>query len=101
MKVKLCLGLILSVVATTCLCRPMAGTSGAPQRLPPLLLRRDWPQFLSQEQKHLISHFLPHIPAELRDSKGYSLGDKELEALHEHFYPDWLDFGRRSAEDAA
>lgn len=28
-------------------------------------------------------------------------GDKGAEALHEHFYPDWMDFGRRSAEDSA
>lgn len=28
-------------------------------------------------------------------------GDEGAEALHDHFYPDWMDFGRRSSEDPA
>lgn len=64
MKVKVCIGLILAIVATTCLCRPAAeapGSAGDPRRLPASLVRRDWPESLTQEQKHLISQFLPHI----------------------------------------
>ncbi|KAM6238629.1 gastrin [Porphyrio hochstetteri] len=97
MKVKLCFGLVLAVAVTTCLCRPAAEAPGDPRRLPASLVRRDWPE--SQEQKHLMSQFLPHIFTELSDHKGYVHG--ESEALHDHYYPDWMDFGRRSAEDAA
>ncbi|NWR63330.1 ANTR protein, partial [Bucorvus abyssinicus] len=103
MKVKACIGLILTVTVTVCLCRPMAETlddAGDLRQLPARLARRDWPESLSQEQKHLISQFLPHIfSAELSDRKGYVHGDKGMEALHDHYYPDWMDFGRRSAED--
>ncbi|KAK2536179.1 gastrin/cholecystokinin-like peptide [Columba guinea] len=85
MKVKVCTILILAIMTTGALCRP-----------PTSLIRRDWPESLSQEQQHLISRFLPHIFTEL----GHVHGDKETEALHDHFYPDWMDFGRRSAEDS-
>ncbi|XP_009992508.1 PREDICTED: gastrin/cholecystokinin-like peptide, partial [Chaetura pelagica] len=86
------------------LCRPAAeapGAAGDPHHPPTSLVRRDWPESLSQEQKHLISQFLPHIFTELSDPKGYVQGDQGMEALHDHYYPDWMDFGRRSAEDAA
>ncbi|XP_074783214.1 gastrin/cholecystokinin-like peptide [Athene noctua] len=101
MKVKAAIGLVLAVVATVGLCRPAAeapGAAGAPRQPPPSLVRRDWPQALSQEQKDLISRVLPHILTELSDRKGYLHGDEE--ALHDHYYPDWMDFGRRSAEGA-
>lgn len=64
MKVKVCIGLVLAIVASACLCRPAAeapGAVGDPRRLPASLVRRDWPESLSQEQKHLISQFLPHV----------------------------------------
>ncbi|NXS67370.1 ANTR protein, partial [Pandion haliaetus] len=73
---------------------------GDPRQPPPSLVRRDWPEALSQEQKHLISRFLPHIFAELSDRKDYMHGDEGMTALHDHYYPDWMDFGRRSAEEA-
>ncbi|NXS61373.1 ANTR protein, partial [Brachypteracias leptosomus] len=104
MKVTMCIGLILAMLASTCLCRPAVEAPGAarsPPQLPPSLVRRDWPESMSQEQKHLISQFLPHIFAELSDHKGYMQGDQGTEALHDHYYPDWMDFGRRSAEDSA
>ncbi|NXK14264.1 ANTR protein, partial [Herpetotheres cachinnans] len=98
------IGLMLTIMVTACLCRPAAeapGTARDPHRLPASLVRRDWPESLSQEEKHLISQFLPHIfTAELSDRKGYIHGDKGMEALHDHYYPDWMDFGRRSAEDS-
>ncbi|KAM9255090.1 gastrin/cholecystokinin-like peptide [Cariama cristata] len=103
MKVKVCIGLILAIVVTTCLGRPAVETPGAagdPRQLRASLVRRDWPESLSQEQKHLISRFLPHIFSELSDRKGYVHGDEGMEALHDHYYPDWMDFGRRSAEDS-
>ncbi|NXL46405.1 ANTR protein, partial [Podilymbus podiceps] len=105
MKVKVCISLVLAMVATTCLCRPaveVPGAAGSPRQLPARLVRRDWPESLSQEQKHLISRFLPHVFTELSNRKGFSVpGDEGTEALYDHYYPDWMDFGRRSAEDSA
>ncbi|NXH12572.1 ANTR protein, partial [Bucco capensis] len=98
MKVQVCLGLLLSVAVPSCLCRAAAavpGAAGDARQLPASLVRRDWPQALSQEQKHLISQFLPHFFTELSVP-----GDKGMEALHDHYYPDWMDFGRRSTEDS-
>ncbi|NXG74874.1 ANTR protein, partial [Baryphthengus martii] len=103
MKMKMCIGLVLAMVVTACQGRPAAEAPGAarnPPQLPASLVRRDWPQSLSQEQKHLLSQFLPHIfTAELSERKGYR--DEGLEALHDHYYPDWMDFGRRSTEHVA
>ncbi|XP_065605255.1 gastrin/cholecystokinin-like peptide [Cyrtonyx montezumae] len=101
MKTKVCFGLILSVAVTACLCRPAAKAPGSSHRPPPSLARRDWPELPSQEQQHLISRFLPHVFAELSDRKGFVQGNGGAEALQDHFYPDWMDFGRRSTEDAA
>ncbi|XP_040473325.1 gastrin/cholecystokinin-like peptide [Falco naumanni] len=97
-----CISLTLTIAVTACLCRPAAeapGTARDPHQPPASLIRRDWPESLSQEQKHLVQ-FLPHIFTELSDHKGYVHGDKGTEALHDHYYPDWMDFGRRSAEDS-
>ncbi|NXG05942.1 ANTR protein, partial [Sakesphorus luctuosus] len=104
MKVTLCFGLILTLSVASCLCRPAAeapGAIGDPHQRPPSLVRRDWPEYLSQEQQHLLSQFLPHVLTELNNHKGFVHEDEGLEALHEHYYPDWMDFGRRSAEDVA
>ncbi|NWR49923.1 ANTR protein, partial [Regulus satrapa] len=102
MKVTLCLGLILAL-AVTCLCRPAAppAAPGDPHQDPPSLVRRDWPEYLSQEQQHLLSQFLPHVLAEMNKHKAFVHEDEGREALHDHYYPDWMDFGRRSAEDEA
>ncbi|XP_074972941.1 gastrin/cholecystokinin-like peptide [Phalacrocorax aristotelis] len=104
MKAMVYIGLLLAIAATACLSQPVAeapGPAGDPHHLPASLVRRDWPESLSQEQKHLISRFLPHIFTELSNRKGYVHGDEGTEALHDHYYPDWMDFGRRSAENLA
>uniref|UniRef100_U3JC16 Gastrin/cholecystokinin peptide hormone domain-containing protein n=2 Tax=Ficedula albicollis TaxID=59894 RepID=U3JC16_FICAL len=104
MKVTLCLSLILALAVAACLSRPAApGAVGDPQQHqhPPNLVRRDWPQYLSQEQQHLLSQFLPHVLTELNKHKAFVHEDEGMEALHDHYYPDWMDFGRRSAEDDA
>ncbi|NWV02380.1 ANTR protein, partial [Ptilonorhynchus violaceus] len=100
MKVTLCFGLILVITVTACLCRPAAeapSAMGDPHKLPPSVVRRDWPE----EQQHILSQFLPHILTELNDHKAFVHEDKGMEAFHDHYYPDWMDFGRRSAEDVA
>lgn len=62
MKVKVCTILILTIMTTGALCRPaVPSAAGEPRRPPTSLIRRDWPESLSQEQQHLISRFLPHI----------------------------------------
>ncbi|XP_068068412.1 gastrin/cholecystokinin-like peptide [Anomalospiza imberbis] len=104
MKVPLCLGLVLALAVATCLCRPAAeapAAMGDPHQHPPSLVRRDWPEYLSQEQQHLLSQFLPHVLTELNKHKAFVHEDEGMEALHDHYYPDWMDFGRRSAEDEA
>ncbi|NWU12549.1 ANTR protein, partial [Cephalopterus ornatus] len=104
MKVTLSFGLLLTIAVTSCLCRPAAeapGALGDPHQHPPSLVRRDWPEYLSQEQQHLLSQFLPHVLTELNNHKGFVHEDEGMEALHEHYYPDWMDFGRRSTEDTA
>ncbi|NXR95579.1 ANTR protein, partial [Hypocryptadius cinnamomeus] len=104
MKVTLCLGLVLALAVATCLCRPAAeppAAMGDPQQPLPSLARRDWPEYLSQEQQHLLSQFLPHVLTELNKHKAFVHEDEGMEALHDHYYPDWMDFGRRSAEDEA
>ncbi|NXM71110.1 ANTR protein, partial [Serilophus lunatus] len=104
MKVILCFSLLLTITVPACLCRPAAeapGTGGDPRQPPPALVRRDWPEYLSQEQQHLLSQFLPHVLTELNKHEGFVHEDEGVEALHEHYYPDWMDFGRRSAQDAA
>ncbi|NXH47541.1 ANTR protein, partial [Dicaeum eximium] len=102
MKVTLCLGLILALAVAACLCRPAApGAMGDPPLHPPGLVRRDWPQHPSQERQNLLSQFLPHVLTELNKHEAFVHQDEGMEALHDHFYPDWMDFGRRSAEDEA
>ncbi|NXA74814.1 ANTR protein, partial [Thryothorus ludovicianus] len=101
-KVTLCL--VLALAVTACLCRPPAeapAALGDPSQHPPSLVRRDWPEYLSQEQQHLLSQFLPHVLTELNKHKAFVHEDEGMEALHDHYYPDWMDFGRRSAEDEA
>ncbi|KAG8140018.1 hypothetical protein E2320_002741 [Naja naja] len=57
------------------------------------LVRRDWPMQLTQDQKHLISQFLPHLYASELVPMGNNLNEDDT-----HF-PNWMDFGRRSSED--
>ncbi|XP_053115333.1 gastrin/cholecystokinin-like peptide [Hemicordylus capensis] len=58
-----------------------------------VLVRRDWPEGLSQAQKNLISQILPGIyPAEFAGKVSH------LQTDNTH-YPAWMDFGRRSSED--
>ncbi|NWS78761.1 ANTR protein, partial [Crotophaga sulcirostris] len=103
MKVKLSIGFVLALAATTCLCRPAAeapGAAGDPHPIPSWVAWHNWPHSLSQEEQQKdISHFLPRIYTVLGDHQGYEQGAGG--ALQEHYYPDWLDFGRRSVEDAA
>ncbi|XP_067167875.1 gastrin/cholecystokinin-like peptide [Apteryx mantelli] len=128
MKRRVCFGLVLAAAAAACLARPATETprwprAAAPRRDRDLDRDRDQP-----EQQHLVPHLLPHLlagtagprrpqrrhpqhhhraraalsspfaPAELSTHHG----DEGSEALHDlYYYPGWMDFGRRSAEDLA
>ncbi|XP_038241305.1 gastrin/cholecystokinin-like peptide isoform X2 [Dermochelys coriacea] len=106
MKGKLCLCLLLTVLATHCLARPdtrQLGSAPGPEELPPgsggtdpVPVRRDLLGALSQDQKHLMAKFLPHIYAELANREGHWHEDDALGPLHDRDYPGWMDFGRRS-----
>ncbi|XP_062994552.1 gastrin/cholecystokinin-like peptide [Elgaria multicarinata webbii] len=58
-----------------------------------VLTQRDLSEHLSQDQKHLISQFLPHLFAAELAAK-----EDNLQEIDAHF-PSWMDFGRRSSED--
>ncbi|CAM5178416.1 unnamed protein product [Eretmochelys imbricata] len=104
MKVELCL--LLAVLATPGLARPDArqlGSVPGPEELArsssgpdPVPVRRDLLGALSQDQKHLMAKFLPHIYAELANREGHWYEDNALGPLHDRDYPGWMDFGRRS-----
>ncbi|XP_062451886.1 gastrin/cholecystokinin-like peptide [Rhea pennata] len=96
MKRRVCIGLVLAAAAA-CLARPAAeaprwpraaaAAAAAPRR------ERDL------EQQRLVPRLLPQLLAELSTQQGYVHG---AEVLHDHYYyPDWMDFGRRSAEDSS
>nr|XP_056719953.1 gastrin/cholecystokinin-like peptide [Euleptes europaea] len=61
------------------------------------LIRRQWPEGLSLDQKHLISQFLPHIYAAELSGKENSV--QMDDGFRSHNDPSWLDFGRRSLKD--
>ncbi|XP_068775271.1 gastrin/cholecystokinin-like peptide [Struthio camelus] len=100
MKRRVSIGLVLAAAAA-CLARPAAEAPRWP-RAAPLHHDRDRPA-PPPEQQHLVSLLLPQLLAELSSQPGYLHGDAGAEALHDHYYyyPDWMDFGRRSAEDSA
>uniref|UniRef100_A0A8D0HCR7 Gastrin/cholecystokinin peptide hormone domain-containing protein n=1 Tax=Sphenodon punctatus TaxID=8508 RepID=A0A8D0HCR7_SPHPU len=91
-KVGLCV--LLALLATSCFCRPASNTHQPEKRQ-----HSNWLGTLSQDQKHLISQFLPHLYAEELASKDGSWHGKDA-AVHPHDYPNWMDFGRRSSEDS-
>lgn len=78
MKVPLCLGLVLALAVAACRCRPPAeapAAMGDPPQHPPSLARRDRPEYLSQEQQHLLSQFLPHVLTGTGSRGWAALGD--------------------------
>nr|XP_014424595.1 gastrin/cholecystokinin-like peptide [Pelodiscus sinensis] len=106
MQGALFLCLLLPVLAPACHARPNARPPGSPAVMPqrssrtPGLVRRDLLGALSQDQKHLMAKFLPHIYAELANPEGYWREDDAVRPLHDRDYPGWMDFGRRSLADS-
>ncbi|XP_053870477.1 gastrin/cholecystokinin-like peptide [Malaclemys terrapin pileata] len=106
MKGELCL--LLVVLATPCLSRPdthqLGSALGPDERrssgTDPGPVRRDLLEALSQDQKLLMAKFLPHIYAELANREGNWHEDAALRPLHDHDYPGWMDFGRRSLSES-
>ncbi|XP_050791205.1 gastrin/cholecystokinin-like peptide [Gopherus flavomarginatus] len=110
MKRELCLCLLLVGLATSCLSRPDAhqlGRAPGPEERRssgtdpgPVPVRRDLLGALSQDQKLLMAKFLPHIYAELANREGHWHEDDALRSPHDHDYPGWMDFGRRSLPES-
>ncbi|XP_073428795.1 gastrin/cholecystokinin-like peptide isoform X1 [Dendrobates tinctorius] len=97
---RVCVTILLAVLATAALCRPMAEQQSArygPQKKVPFpseVSRRDLLASLSHEQKQLMmSQLLPQLLAEMSNAEGH------LHSMHDRDYAGWMDFGRRSAED--
>ncbi|XP_030396763.1 gastrin/cholecystokinin-like peptide [Gopherus evgoodei] len=110
MKGELGLCLLLVGLATSCLSRPDArqlGRAPGPEERRssgtdpgPGPVRRDLLGALSQDQKLLMAKFLPHIYAELANREGHWHEDDALRSPHDHDYPGWMDFGRRSLPES-
>ncbi|XP_032644877.1 gastrin [Chelonoidis abingdonii] len=106
MKGELCLCLLLVGLATSCLSRADAhqlGRAPGPDERRSSgtgPVQRDLLGALSQDQKLLMAKFLPHIYAELANREGHWHEDDALRSLHDHDYPGWMDFGRRSLSES-
>ncbi|KAM8945371.1 gastrin/cholecystokinin-like peptide [Pelodytes ibericus] len=92
---KVCVSVLLAMLVTASICRPMkdieSAKHGLDRKSPSSgLNRRDLLESLSHEQKQLMSQLL----AELSAAEGH------LPPMHDRDYAGWMDFGRRSLEDA-
>ncbi|KAE8574745.1 hypothetical protein XENTR_v10003559 [Xenopus tropicalis] len=93
------ISVLLAVLATASLCRPMADVEsshhGSPRKSPVTseLNRRDLMASLSHDQRQLISQLLPHLYAELSNGEAHFL------PVQDRDYAGWMDFGRRSLEE--
>ncbi|XP_075071466.1 gastrin [Mixophyes fleayi] len=96
---KVCVSVLLAILATASLCRPMTEMESAiygPQRKrssPSEVSRRDLLASLTHEQKQLMSQLLPQMLADMPNVEGH------LHPMHDRDYAGWMDFGRRSSED--
>uniref|UniRef100_H3AJ73 Gastrin/cholecystokinin peptide hormone domain-containing protein n=2 Tax=Latimeria chalumnae TaxID=7897 RepID=H3AJ73_LATCH len=109
MNNKVCVSLLVAVLATACLARSVANSrrldrasvhSDASGRAVSHsgMVRRDAMGSLTPEQRHFVSKFLPQMYAELSNGGGFWKGDS-MHPVHDRDYDGWMDFGRRSAED--
>ncbi|KAG8446694.1 hypothetical protein GDO86_014229 [Hymenochirus boettgeri] len=90
------ISMLLAILATSSLCRPMMKLETthhtSVRKTPNIseLSRRDLFASLTHDQKQLMSQLLPQFYAERSNGK---------ENLQESDYGGWMDFGRRSLED--
>ncbi|XP_075701671.1 LOW QUALITY PROTEIN: gastrin [Rhinoderma darwinii] len=96
---KVCVSILLAMLATAALCRPMTELQSArygPQKnlFPSEVNKRDLLASLSHEQKQrIMSQLVPQLLAEISNAEGH------LHPMHDRDYAGWMDFGRRSSED--
>ncbi|KAG9474179.1 gastrin/cholecystokinin-like peptide [Eleutherodactylus coqui] len=97
---KVCVSVLLAILATAALCRPMteqqSARYGAQKKspIPSEISRRDLLASLSHEQKQfMMSQLLPQLLAEMSTAEGH------LHPMQDRDYAGWMDFGRRSSED--
>ncbi|CAI9618964.1 unnamed protein product [Staurois parvus] len=98
MDKKLCVSILLAMLAIAAVCRPMTELESAKdgaQRKNALseVSRRDLLASLTHEQKQLImSQLLPQLLSELSNAEDH------LHPMRDRDYAGWMDFGRRSSE---
>ncbi|XP_056404754.1 gastrin/cholecystokinin-like peptide [Hyla sarda] len=97
---KVCVTVLLAILATAALCKPLTELQSAQYGLqkksafPSEVSRRDLLASLSHEQRQLMmSQLLPQLLAEISNAEGH------LHPMHDRDYAGWMDFGRRSSED--
>ncbi|XP_077316057.1 gastrin/cholecystokinin-like peptide [Lithobates pipiens] len=98
MDKKICVSILLAMLAIAALCRPMTELESArhgAQRKNSIseVSRRDLLASLTHEQKQLImSQLLPQLLSELSNAEDH------LHPMRDRDYAGWMDFGRRSSE---
>ncbi|XP_069809476.1 gastrin/cholecystokinin-like peptide [Dendropsophus ebraccatus] len=97
MDSKVCVSILLAMLATAALCKPMTELQSAGyglQKKNSEISRRDLLASLTHEQRQLMmSKLLPQLLAEISSAEGH------LHPMHDRDYAGWMDFGRRSLED--
>ncbi|XP_071969744.1 gastrin/cholecystokinin-like peptide isoform X2 [Engystomops pustulosus] len=99
MERKVGVSILLAMLATAALCRPMTELQAArlgPQKKSPIssdISKRDLLASLTHEHKQVMSQLLPQILSEM------SNGERHLHPMYDRDYAGWMDFGRRSSED--
>ncbi|KAM9296728.1 gastrin/cholecystokinin-like peptide [Gastrophryne carolinensis] len=98
---KVCVSILLAMLVTAAICKPMteleSGRHGGQKKssFTPEVSRRDLLASLTHEQRQLImSQLLPQLISEMSNA------EEHLQPMHDRDYAGWMDFGRRSTEDA-
>ncbi|XP_063281593.1 gastrin/cholecystokinin-like peptide [Pelobates fuscus] len=94
---KVCVGVLLAILVTASLCKPLkrlesARHSDLPKTSSSGLSRRDLMESLSHEQRQIMSQLFPQL-SELLTAEGH------FQPKQDRDYAGWMDFGRRSSED--
>ncbi|KAM4622540.1 gastrin/cholecystokinin-like peptide [Discoglossus pictus] len=95
---QVCITILVAMLATTTLCRPMTDLASERHQTlkkspaAPQMSRRDLLATLPHDQ--LMSQLLSQLNAELSNA------EQHLHPMHDRDYNGWMDFGRRSSEDA-
>ncbi|XP_039596662.1 gastrin/cholecystokinin-like peptide isoform X1 [Polypterus senegalus] len=110
-KVYACALLGVCALVTICAARPREEsliavgkavahrTGGKDRGLPARIVRRDWMDSLTEEERQYMSKYIPQMLAELSNSEGYNHVMNSVHPIIDRDYNGWMDFGRRSTGD--